>query len=180
MKKLFVIVLAMLTVFCFTACGKTEEPVTEPAPEILTEQESENYGTGMINPWQDCSTLEDAAAVAGFEMAVPDRIEGYPETHIQAVENSMSQVFFYNGSFDDGTAKSVLIRKGTGSEDISGDYNEYSEKETVSMHGVDVTVKGDNGLVYNAFWFQDGYAYCINADDGMSREQIENLVELVK
>ena len=180
MKKLFVIVLAMLTVFCFTACGKTDEPVTEPAPEILTEQESENYGTGMINPWQDCSTLEDAAAVAGFEMAVPDRIEGYPETHIQAVENSMSQVFFYNGSFDDGTAKSVLIRKGTGSEDISGDYNEYSEKEIVPMHGVDVTVKGDNGLVYNAFWFQDGYAYCINADDGMSREQIENLVELVK
>ena len=42
MKKLFVIVLAMLTVFCFTACGKTEEPVTESAPEILTEQESEN------------------------------------------------------------------------------------------------------------------------------------------
>ncbi|MBQ6266120.1 MAG: DUF4367 domain-containing protein [Clostridia bacterium] len=176
MKKLFVIALALVTAVCVTACGKTPEPVTEP----LTETESEQGYAGMANPWQDCDTLEDAAKIAGFEMAVPDRIEGYPYIVIQAAENSMSQVYYVNEQFDPDKSKTVLIRKGTGSEDISGDYNEYGENEVVTMHGVDVTVRGDNGLVYNAFWFQDGYAYCINAEAGMSREQIENLVEVVK
>ena len=69
------------------------------------------------------------------------------------------------------------MRKGTGSDDISGDYNEYSEKETVNMHGVDVQLRGDKGLVYSAIWTWDGYSFAINADNGLSRETLAGAIE---
>ncbi|MBQ8943590.1 MAG: hypothetical protein IJ050_03720 [Clostridia bacterium] len=176
MKKIFAAVLVLLALAGLCACGKTAEPVTEP----LTQPESEPGYEGMANPWQDCSAIEDAVEIAGFNIAVPDRIEGYPETVIQAMDKKMIQVFYCNASFDYDNAKTVLIRKGTGSEDISGDYNEYPETKTQTMHGVEVTLKGSNGLVNNAVWYQGGFAYSISADDGMSAEQIESLVELIK
>jgi predicted small lipoprotein YifL len=186
MKKILVILLALITVFGITACGKTETPApsqpdetAQPSGEEATE--GETYGAYMANPWQDCNTLEDAAKVAGFEIAVPDRIEGYPQIVITAMEKKMIQVYYGNGSFDYDKAQDVTIRKGIGNEDISGDYNEYSKKITQTMHGVDVTLKGNtDGVFNNASWYQGGYAYSILATEGLSAQQIENMVELVK
>ena len=169
MKRLFAIAAALALVFALTACGGGQET----APE-----QEEN--TQIPNPWVECATLEDASETAGFEIAVPDRIEGYPETTIQAVEGEMIQVFYSDKPLDDDSRKAVLIRKGIGGEDISGDYNEYETNETVEMHGVSVTCSGQDQLVYRAIWTQDGYSYSICADDGLETETIDALVELVK
>ena len=163
MRKLITAILLMTAILALAACGGSQEPV-------------ETETTNMGNPWVDCATLEEAADLAGFSIAVPDRIEGYPNTFIQAVENSMIQVFYCET--DPGDGDRVLIRKGVGTEDISGDYGEYPEVETASIHGVDVTLKGEDGLVHTAIWTQGGYTYSISG--GLSREQIEELVELVK
>ena len=165
MKKLITAILLLTAILALAACGGSQEP-------------EETETTNMGNPWVDCATLEEAADLAGFRMAVPDRIEGYPNTFIQAVENSMIQVFYCET--DPGDGDRVLIRKGVGTEDISGDYGEYSEVEIAALHGVDVTLKGEEGLVYTETWTQDGYAYSVSADTGMSRDQAESLVELVK
>ena len=164
MKKLISAALLVAALFTLAACGSGQEP-----------EEPSAY---MANPWVDCATLEDAARLAGFVMAVPDRIEGYPNTYIQAIEDYMIQVFYCVK--DPGDGDRVLLRKGVGTEDISGDYGEYAENEVAALHGVVVTLKGEDGLVYTAVWTRDGYSYAISADAGMSREQIEDLVELVK
>ena len=131
----------------------------------------------MANPWVDCATMEDAAELAGFDFTVPDWIKDYPNIFIQAVENSMIQVFYC--VTDPGDGDRILIRKGVGTEDISGDYEEYSEVETTALDGVNVTFKGKDGLVFTEIWTLDGYAYSISADAGMSRELAEGLVGLV-
>lgn len=163
MRKLITAALLLTSLLALAACGGSQEP-------------EETETTNMGNPWVDCATLEEAADLAGFSIAVPDRIEGYPNTFIQAVENSMIQVYYSDTNPGDGDR--VLIRKGVGTEDISGDYGEYPEVETASIHGVDVTLKGEDGLVHTAIWTQGGYTYSISG--GLSREQIEELVELVK
>ncbi|MCR4739582.1 MAG: hypothetical protein K5886_04890 [Lachnospiraceae bacterium] len=140
-------------------------------------EEQNNY---IGNPWIDCATLEDAEKIAGFDIMVPDRIEGYPDTLIQAVDKDMIQVFYFDGSVNEEERSRVLIRKGIGNEDISGDYNVYSQNETVEMHGVNVDIKGNDGLIYNATWYQDGYAYAILPEDGMTKDLIEFFVETVK
>ena len=163
MRKLITAILLLTAILALAACGGSQEP-------------EETETTNMGNPWVDCATLEEAADLAGFSIAVPDRIEGYPNTFIQAAENSMIQVYYSDTNPGDGDR--VLIRKGVGTEDISGDYGEYPEVETASIHGVDVTLKGEDGLVHTAIWTQGGYTYSISG--GLSREQIEELVELVK
>ena len=45
------------------------------------------------------------------------------------------------------------------------------------MHGVDVQLRGEKGLVYSAIWSRDGYSFAINADKGLSRDALSNAVE---
>lgn len=169
MKKYIALIMAAALVFALTACGGGQEP------------EPEQEGNEQIpNPWVDCATLEDAADIAGFSIAVPDRIEGYPEITIQAVEGDMIQVFYSDKPLEDESRNVVLIRKGTGDEDISGDYNQYETNETLELHGVEVTCSGADQLVYKAIWTQDGYSYSICADNGLEAETVDALVELVK
>ena len=169
MKKFIVLLIALTMIFAFTACGSTGE------------QESGSGENMQIpNPFIDCSTLDEAVKIAGFDVAVPERIDGYPDTLIQAIENEMVQVYYYEGSLEDEGHKEVLVRKAVGSDDITGDYNEYSENETMSMHGVDVTLRGEDGKVMAASWTQDGYSYAIDSSEGLASEEIEGLVEIIK
>lgn len=169
MKKLIALVLTALMLTSLAACGQktTDNGNT-----------SENMGTVQIsNPWVDCATLDEAAKLAGFDIAVPGKFDGYPNKVIQAIEESMIQVMYFDGDPSAEDSSMVMVRKGTGDEDISGDYNEYPEKETVSIHGVDVQLRGENGLVYSAIWTWNGYSFAINADKGLSRNALANAIE---
>ncbi|MCR5736009.1 MAG: hypothetical protein K6G22_15525 [Lachnospiraceae bacterium] len=141
---------------------------------------STEKNTNIANPWIDCATIEDAEKIAGYDIMVPDRIEGYPDTFIQAVKKEMIQVFYYDAKENEDERSRVLIRKGVGNEDISGDYNEYSQIESAEMHGINVDLRGNDNLIYNATWYQGGYAYAILSDEGLSRDLIEFFVEIIK
>lgn len=69
--KVIAITLCAITALSLTACK---------APQI------EN-NTEIANPFEECKTLEEAAAISGVTLKVPDEIEGYSERSIQAVED---------------------------------------------------------------------------------------------
>lgn len=165
--KRFFIVMVVAACTLLAACGAKKEAAQET-------------NTQIPNPWVDCSTLEEAGKLAGFEITVPDRIDGYPNTYIQAVKDEMIQVFYSDQDMNAENRKTVLIRKGKGSEDISGDYNEYARQEEQEIHGVTATLKGEGEKIFNAVWTQDGFAYSISADEGLTLEQVDALVEQVK
>ncbi len=169
MKKLIALVLTALMLTSLAACGQKTN---------TSGNTSENMGTVQIaNPWVDCATLDEAAKLAGFDIAVPGKFDGYPNEVIQAIEESMIQVMYFDGDPSAEDSSMVMVRKGTGDEDISGDYNEYPEKEAVNIHGVDVQLRGENGLVYSAIWTWNGYSFAINADKGLSRDALANAIE---
>ena len=131
MKKLLALTLCAITIFSMTACGNTSES-TEDLVEIP-------------NPFIDCDSLEDAIKIAGFEIRVPDSIDGYSNRFIQAIDQYMIQVFYYtsseisddtgnttfsenteiteNAAYTEDSRDQILLRKAIGTDDISGDYN---------------------------------------------------------
>lgn len=139
-------------------------------------------GVGLPNPFTEFQSMEDAAKAAGFSMLVPDSAEGYPDRVIRVLSGdeskSMIEVIYYN----DGAEKEFRIRKAAGSEDISGDYTEYAESNTVAVGEIQVTMKGENGQVQLATWTNNGYTYSIGAypEVGVSSDMMAGLAAAVQ
>ena len=156
MKKLTLLLLCIAAVAALTACaGKqsTEEPLMQ-----------------IPNPFVDYDSLEAAAKAAGFELKAPSSVEGFSEKVIQVCNGEMIQVIFLNG--DD----RLFIRKAEGSDDISGDYNEYSDNGTVTVDGNSVTLRGDDGKVSTAVWTSGKYTYSVSFDTPVTEETMIALI----
>lgn len=147
-----------------------------------TGNKQENTPTGQVetggnvqipNPFSDCQSMEEAAKLAGFDMTVPAKIEGYERYLIQAEKDTMIQVFYQSGD------KEILIRKGVGMEDISGDYNSYAKQDSFMNGDVEVTVKGDDGAWKLAVWNDGTYAYSVSVSAGTDMESMTALVAAV-
>ncbi len=170
-KKVSLMILCAATMLSMAACGEkqdktigaetTSQTVAENEDKIptdgtvATEEILIDDNTQIPNPFVDCDTLADAAALADFDIIVPDSVDGYEERAITAMENDMIQVLYLHG--DD----QVCIRKAVGDEECSGDYNAYSEEQTVTVGDKEVTMRGNNGKVMVAVWSEGGYSYSI-------------------
>ena len=141
-----------------------------------TSTDTADGSTEIANPYVDCETLEEAGELAGFDISVPDEIDGgYTQGTIQAVENEMIQVIYTTEAGEE-----ITLRKGTGTEDISGDYNEYAEENTLDVDGTSVTARGDGGLVYAATWTDGTYTYAITASAGLESDSVSALVPSIQ
>ena len=160
MKKLIAIILCGLSVCSLAACAS----------------KSATSGNAEIpNPFVDCATLADAAKLTGFDIVVPDSVDGFDTRTIQVMDKKMIQVIYSKGE------NNLLIRKQAGSDDISGDYNQYSETNTVTLGSLQVTMKGDNGMVSLATWTDGGYTFAIDAQDvPMDSDTIGTLIGTVQ
>lgn len=128
------------------------------------------------DPWQECTSLEEADKLAGFSFTAPESVDGYTERYIAAIENEIAQVIFSNG--DD---SELYFRKGLSGDDISGDYNTYDVAEEQTIDGHTVLCKGNDGLIYTATWtdgtyflrrnvqrrYERGAAECLGGSSGL-------------
>ena len=135
---------------------------------------------GMINPWVECGTLTDAAKISGFTLEVPEKLNGHPISLIQAVQLKTMQVFYSDGAPGTAGVKKNIIRKGVGSDDISGDYTKYEKTETMNIEGLDVQLKSNNNVYYNVTWVNGRFSYAIMSEDGIGMAQVKALVSTVK
>ena len=161
MKRLFAVIMMLLTVLSLAACGGSTD---SDEPDVI----------GMPNPFTDFDTLAEAEKQTGLDITLPDAIGSSDKRIYRAMNDEMLEVIYVNGEDETGR-----IRKARGSEDISGDYNEYAETETVSVGGLDVLLKGDAGLVKLAVWTNDGYTYSVSAEAGLTADEMTALVSAV-
>lgn len=165
MKKMVVMTLCAVMTVTAAGCGKKDS--VQPSAETQT--------VGIANPFKDCASVEEAGELAGFDFTVPESLEGYGEPSYSAIENDLAQVIYRDG--DDNR---LLIRKAAGNDDISGDYNDYPEINTVSVGGLEVTVKGNDGKMNVAIWTNDGYTFAIMADNAVSWEEAAVWVQAIQ
>lgn len=126
---------------------------------------AEPEGVRPPSPFISYDNMTEAAKMAGFDMTVPNT----PDS-IEAWEGYMIQTLYGEDGSD------MLIRKAMGNEDISGDYNEYKQVETVEG----VTLKGKNGLFSLAVWTSGDYSYSISVSKALSQADMIALVSTVK
>ena len=68
------------------------------------------------------------------------------------------------------------LRKGTDSEDISGDSTDYAKTEAVTVGDITVTEKGDGENVFSAVWTKGDYSYAFFSTVGVSAEAFAELI----
>ena len=172
MKKILLMSLLCLAI---VACGKKEE-IKEETAEVVNTTQEQNYG--IPNPYEIVDTLDEASKIAGFDLSVPATYGEYKNQVINAIEDDMIEVVYFEKESEN---EGLRIRKAKGTDDISGDYNEYKNVETIKVGDYDVTEKSDGGNILVATWTDGTYSYAINTDRAeLSKEDIANLISNIK
>lgn len=171
-KKIGLLLSLALLVGCSSGTT-TEEVKKEKKSEKVSEKTTKT--TTIANPFQDCESLEDAAKIAGFELSCPESVLESDSMLIQAIEEDMIQVIY-----DKNDEEVLRIRKSRSDDDITGDYNEYSEEVDQDINGISVHLKGENEKYSTVSWNVDEYQYCILSSSGLSLDDISNLVNSIQ
>ena len=173
-KNIIAVTLCAAVIFSLGACQNKGKD-TEAAVQVKVESESEL--AQLPNPWIDCATISEAEEKAGFEISVPDQLNGYEEKNISVMEKDMIQVQFSHGEETVYFRKSPAEKEGT---DISGDYRDADSFEKVEIGGRTVTFKEADGKILTAVWTEEDYSYAIGSSTGIEAESMTGLVESLK
>ena len=76
-----------------------------------------------------------------------------------------------------GETENLRYRKSPGTQDNSGDYNEYSQETTVPLSGCTVTLKGGTDGYVLAIWTDGTYAYSVSISVPMSENAFRAWLE---
>ena len=170
MKKFIAIILSAALALSLAACSTAEKQ-----PELIGGDTANPSETVTIaNPFTDYETLADAIAAAGFDITAPDHIDGYADQSFRVMDadgETMIELIYESGDENE-----VRIRKAPGSEDISGDYNEYDQEQTLTVGDRDVTVKGNDDAFNLAVWTDNGYTYSVYVSTGLTGDAFAALI----
>lgn len=161
MKRVFAVLLAAACLLALGACGKKED-----------------QKAGMANPWKEAASLAEAAAEVGFSLNAPEALEGYESKTIRVCIPEGSRII--EVTFRNVNDETVCIRKGEGSEDISGDYNQYDAGGTMDVDGMTVNMRANGESIRVATWQKDGFTYSITLSAGMVTDAVVALIEQVR
>lgn len=149
--------------------SKSQSPLTPATTQ--TEPATTEESVQIPNPFIPCATLQAAVDIAGFSLDAP----AYDHTTIQAIEGEMIEVIYEDASETEG----LRIRKGVGTDSISGDYNRYDSEEIQTIAGISVSIRKNGDLIFVAEWTDDGYAHSITSENGLTADELETLVSEV-
>lgn len=167
MEKFLAVVLSLILALPLAACG-AKEPANDDAD--LSEK------TEIANPFISCDSMEKAAGLAGFEMSIPAALPDWvTETEIQVIEGQMIEVIL-----SDGENNMMRLRKAAGSDDISGDYNEYADTADITIGELTVTLKGNEGKYNTAVWNDGDYAFAVYSAEGLAQDTLSSMIAEIK
>ena len=143
----------------------------------------------MANPFTDCKTLEEAVAITGFSIELPSK-EDLPQWadkiiyRASDVKTKLLEIIYNNtqNTAEQGEEpKEIRIRKAiTDKEDMSGDYRSYEKEETITAGNKTVTARINGDLIYVAIWRDGEYAYSLRDSQGLTKENLERYMAMIK
>lgn len=137
---------------------------------ISKKADTKDEDVQIPNPLTEHETLADLAKTVGFEVTLPAVDKAYQETAFIDISGETADVRFADGE------DTITFRKAKGSDDISGDYNTYDENKTITVKGVSVSVKGNDGI-NTATWQKDGFTYSFSSNKAMTQDALVKAIE---
>ncbi len=147
-RSVTAIIVCLILTLCLAACGADKNDAHDNTDNVQ-----------IPAPWTDYASAEEASAEAGFTIETPESIGNCGFDFARVFDDGMLELFY-----TDGNGSGVSARKAAGDGDISGDYNEYSEVETMDAGGAEVTIKGNGDGISLALWADGGYTYAVSSD----------------
>lgn len=138
-----------------------------------TDEEITGDNTQIPNPWQEYKTVSEAAKAAGISFSAPEKIEKYTVSYVRALDGIV-EVRYSNGSNE------IRVRKGKGTDDISGDYNVYKNVSEKKIGGNTVTLKGNGDGVSSATWTDGTYSCSIFSENELTNKLVEIIVAAMR
>ena len=120
-----------------------------------------------VTPCVVCSTLKEASKVAGFSIAAPEKVDGCTVT-IHAWKDELIEVRYDNGK------NTLIVRKGKGESDVSGDRTVYAKKVAYRFSGITATLKGNGETPTLITWSYKGYSYSLSCSICMDKDYALN------
>ena len=148
----------------FIASSQINKPEIAPGP-VDTGGVDGIYG---IKEYESAKSLSAASGINIEDLNnLPFKVS---ETVYNDYENNLAEIVYSDAN------QNIYYRVSKGSEDNSGDYNEYSKVYNKDINGITVTLKGDRELIYLVLYEKDGYSYSIGASNGLTEQQIEKMI----
>lgn len=143
-------------------------------------------GNGMV----EVNSLAELSQALGFSVPevkhIPFEVTGIVYTNGW---NEFAQVEYQGGAMpenqeesqmeDQTESEAVLFRKARGTDDISGDYNVYTDVKEITVNEAAVTLKGETGQYRLAVWQQDGFTYSLSWEPGGSEEVFTEMIQSI-
>jgi len=157
--------------------AEAEEENEVASEEADVYEEAEGDIAMAVNPMTEVTSLEEARELSGISLEAPEKF-GDSEDILYFVYSTGLVEVQYLG--EDGY-EIYYVRKAPGSEDISGDYNVYTETDTVNAGSYDnVSISGREDGWYLATWTDGGSSFAVGSRVPLTLEQITELVAEVK
>ncbi len=141
--------------------------------ELEASAPSSNTGI-MVSGSFEITELEDAAALSS--------VIGFPVEDLTSLPFEVRQVTYYS-YFNDfaeidytGDGQSLIYRKAKGTEDISGDWNEYSNERHLTVNDWDILLKGNSERYTLAVWTDGTYSYALSFEQEVTEEEITAVI----
>lgn len=157
MKKIIFSIIAILLLTTLVACGQKDEPAQ------------------IANPWLDHETLADACTAVGYDLSVPEHIDGYDTPIYRTLNNELIEVLFRN--HDD----EICIRKYAGAEDRSQDFGGH-EAYPIGGYATEaehcyLELGTESGTINLVSWIEGDYRLIFFCENGFT--DIEALFDIV-
>lgn len=122
----------------------------DPEPPVLA-------GPSIV----EAASLQELSELVGFEVTADFSLpfEADKITYC-SYWNEMAQINY------SGEGCSATYRQSLGPNDNSGDYNTYSDTTVIAVNGLNVTLKGDNGIYTLAIWTDKSCTYSLSFSPG--------------
>ena len=117
--------------------------------------------TSPVNEAAEAASRMDLEKAVGFSVpglnavSLPFNVQ---KTVYTAYGKDMAEVTYL------GTDHQAVYRKGKGSDDVSGDYNDYSSQKKITVSDVTVILKGSGDGYCLAVWQDEDYSYSASLD----------------
>ena len=128
---------------------------------------------GMPNPFVEYKTVDEAQKVLPFSAVVPSNVKGYELKNVSVMSNEMLQLIYKNGD------KEFTYRVEKGSNDISGDYNEYKDIKTVKVGDVEIKVRKSEETM-STIWTNGDLTFSLYSNGNLTEKDITDIISSIK